>query len=375
MSARDLATALPSRKILVTGGTGFLGSHLCERLLDRGDTVFCLDNNSTGSLDNVRQIMANARFRFICRDVVQPLTLKVDQIYNLACPASPVHYQADPIHTTRTCVLGALNVLELAKRCGAKVLQASTSEVYGEPEEHPQRERYWGHVNPVGLRSCYDEGKRCAESLFFDYHRSYGVAIKVARIFNTYGPRMQIDDGRIVSNFIVQALQERPLTVYGDGRQTRSFCYVSDMVEALIRLMDSDDDVTGPVNLGNPHEVPVIELADRLIAMTGSSASIVFKPLPPDDPSRRRPDIGRARRLLHWEPRQPLDEGLAATVEYFREALAEETPRAGHGGRVARAGGAARGPAVVLGGGEAPTDRPAALRPMIRAAGAGRAAR
>lgn len=371
MSVRGLATALPSKKILVTGGTGFLGSHLCERLLDRGDTVFCLDNNSTGSLDNVRHIMGNERFRFICRDVVQPLPLRIDEIYNLACPASPVHYQADPIHTTRTCVLGALNVLDLARRCGAKVLQASTSEVYGEPEEHPQRERYWGHVNPIGLRSCYDEGKRCAESLFFDYHRTHGIGIKIARIFNTYGPRMQIEDGRIVSNFIVQALQEKPLTVYGDGSQTRSFCYVSDMVEALIRLMETDDAVTGPVNLGNPHEVPVIELADRVIAMTGTSAPIVFKPLPPDDPSRRRPDIDYARSVLRWEPRHPLDEGLAVTVEYFRGALAEEAPAAGrYGGRLAHA---------AAGGGratEAPTDRPAARhQPPVLAAGVGRARR
>ncbi len=249
------------RTILVTGGTGFLGSHLCERLLERGDVVWCLDNNSTGSLDNIGTIMANKRFRFIDRDIVQPLPLDVDEIYNLACPASPAHYQADPIHTTRTCVLGALNVLDLARRCGAKVLQASTSEVYGEPEVHPQREDYWGHVNPIGARACYDEGKRCAESLFFDYHRTHGVAIRVARIFNTYGPRMQADDGRIVSNLVVQALRDRPLTVYGDGRQTRSFCYVSDMVEALIRLMDAPEGFTGPVNLGNPHEVPVIELA------------------------------------------------------------------------------------------------------------------
>ncbi len=369
MSVRDLATASPSKKILVTGGTGFLGSHLCERLLARGDTVFCLDNNSTGSLDNVRHIIANERFRFVCRDVVQPLPLRVDEIYNLACPASPVHYQADPIHTTRTCVLGALNVLDLARRCGAKVLQASTSEVYGEPEEHPQRERYWGRVNPIGVRSCYDEGKRCAESLFFDYHRTYGIGIKIARIFNTYGPRMQIDDGRIVSNFIVQALQERPLTVYGDGRQTRSFCYVSDMVEALIRLMETDDAVTGPVNLGNPHEVPVIELADRVIAMTGTSAPIVFKPLPPDDPSRRRPDIDYARTVLRWEPRHPLDEGLAVTVEYFRAALAEEAPAAGRYGRARAAAGAGRAT-------EAPTDRPAARhQPAVLAAGVSRARR
>lgn len=333
-------TSDPTKAILVTGGTGFLGSHLCERLIERGDVVFCLDNNSTGTLNNVGRILSNERFHFICRDIVQPLPLKVDQIYNLACPASPVHYQADPIHTTRTCVLGALNVLDLARRCGATVLQASTSEVYGEPEMHPQHESYWGHVNSIGVRSCYDEGKRCAESLFFDYHRSHGVAIKVARIFNTYGPRMQPDDGRIVSNFIVQALSGQPLTVYGDGRQTRSFCYVSDMVEALIRLMDSADTVTGPINLGNPDEVAVIELARRIIAMTGVSASIVFKPLPPDDPSRRRPDIGDARQTLGWEPRFPLADGLAATVEHFKTLLDDRNEaNTGRGGRVA-AGGA-----------------------------------
>jgi UDP-glucuronate decarboxylase len=338
MSVRRKKPSARSRTVLVTGGTGFLGSYLCERLLARGDVVVCLDNNSTGSLANVRSLMANERFRFICRDIVRPLQLDVDEIYNLACPASPAHYQADPIHTTRTCVLGALNVLDLARRCGAKVLQASTSEVYGEPEMHPQREPYWGHVNPIGVRSCYDEGKRCAESLFFDYHRSHGVAIKIARIFNTYGPRMQADDGRIVSNFVVQALQDQPLTVYGDGRQTRSFCYISDMIEALIRLMDTADGVTGPVNLGNPHEVPVIELADRVIAMTGTSAPIAFKPLPPDDPSRRRPDIDYARRTLHWEPRYPLDQGLAATVDYFRAALGAQAQ-----GAVATGGGTGRG--------------------------------
>ncbi len=379
MSVQRNKKAGSRRTILVTGGTGFLGSHLCERLLERGDIVWCVDNNSTGSLTNVSGIMANERFRFIDRDIVQPLPLDVDEIYNLACPASPVHYQADPIHTTRTCVLGALNVLDMARRCGARVLQASTSEVYGEPEMHPQREAYWGHVNPIGARSCYDEGKRCAESLFFDYHRTHGVAIRVGRIFNTYGPRMQADDGRIVSNFVVQALCDRPLTVYGDGRQTRSFCYVSDMVEALIRLMDAPDGVTGPVNLGNPHEVPVNELAGRIIAMTGSSAPIVFRPLPPDDPSRRRPDIACARRTLHWEPRVPLAEGLAATIAYFRKLLRDRDEGRG----AARRAAAGRNVAIRadgIGGGiglrDAQPERPAALHPIeARAVGGARSSR
>lgn len=371
MSVQTTTSAASPKTILVTGGTGFLGSHLCERLLDRGDVVYCLDNNSTGSLDNIRKMMSSERFRFICRDIVQPLPLEVDQIYNLACPASPVHYQADPIHTTRTCVLGALNVLDLARRCGAAVLQASTSEVYGEPEMHPQREPYWGHVNPIGPRSCYDEGKRCAESLFFDYHRTHGVAIKIARIFNTYGPRMQIDDGRIVSNLLVQALRNQPLTVYGDGRQTRSFCYVSDMVDGLIRLMDAPAAMTGPVNLGNPHEVPVIELASRIIAMTGTSGAIVFRPLPPDDPSRRRPDIAYAKQVLDWEPRYALEQGLAATIEYFG-GLLHDTVRA------LAAGGSGRGdrlydPPV---GVDANPERPAALRPdLSRHRGGARARR
>ena len=324
MSVQHGTTDQAPKTILVTGGTGFLGSHLCERLLARGDSVFCLDDNSTGSIENISGLLTSERFRFICRDIVQPLPLTVDQIYNLACPASPVHYQADPIHTTRTCVLGALNVLELARRCGAVVLQASTSEVYGEPEVHPQRETYWGYVNPVGPRSCYDEGKRCAESLFFDYHRVHGVAIKSARICTAYGPRMQANDGRIVSNFIVQALRGQPLTVYGDGRQTRSFCYVSDMVEALIRLMDTPASVTGPINLGNPHEVSVIDLAERVIALTGTTSTAVFKPLPPDDPSRRQPDIARAREMLEWAPQFPLIDGLATTIDYFRSMLRKE---------------------------------------------------
>ncbi|MBL8659251.1 MAG: SDR family oxidoreductase [Rhodospirillales bacterium] len=370
MSVHLDKAAASRRTILVTGGAGFIGSHLCERLLERGDIVWCLDNNSTGSLDNVGAIMASKRFRLIDRDIIQPLPLHVDEIYNLACPASPAHYQADPIRTTRTCVLGALNVLDLAHRCGARVLQASTSEIYGEPEVHPQRETYWGHVNPIGARACYDEGKRCAESLFFDYHRSRGVAIRIARIFNTYGPRMQADDGRIVSNFIVQALRDRPLTVYGDGRQTRSFCYVRDMVDALIRLMDAPDDLTGPMNLGNPHEVPVIYLADRIIAMTGASASIVFKPLPPDDPSRRRPDIGCARRALGWEPVVSLEEGLAATVDYFRAVLQDKgRATAGHDG------GRSDGVCGTIGRADARLERPSALHPVEPRAAGGAGAR
>jgi UDP-glucuronate decarboxylase len=315
------------KRVLVTGGAGFLGSHLCERLLADGHIVYCLDNASTGSLDNIAHLREHRLFHFVLQDVTQPLGTDVEEIYNLACPASPVHYQADPIHTLKTCVIGAINVLELARRCQARVLQASTSEVYGDPAVHPQREDYWGNVNPTGPRACYDEGKRCAETLFFDYARSHRIAIKVARIFNTYGPRMAENDGRIVSNFIVQALQGRPLTVYGDGSQTRSFCFVSDMVEALVRFMGTSSDITGPINLGNPHEVPVLDLARRIIRLTGTASRIEFRPLPADDPTRRRPDIACARQALEWEPTQPLEAGLQATISYFQSVLGTTVAR------------------------------------------------
>ncbi len=304
-------------RVLVTGGAGFIGSHLCERLLERGCEVLCVDNFYTGTRANVAHLLGNPRFELLRHDVTFPLYVEVDQIYNLACPASPVHYQFDPVQTTKTSVHGAINMLGLAKRVKARILQASTSEVYGDPAVHPQRENYWGHVNPVGARSCYDEGKRCAETLFFDYRRQHGLPIKVARIFNTYGPRMHPNDGRVVSNFIVQALRGEPISVYGKGRQTRSFCYVSDTVEALLRLMASDEDFTGPVNVGNPHESTVLELAERIISLTHSSSQIVFKPLPNDDPARRCPDITLAKAMLDWQPQVPLDDGLARTIEYF----------------------------------------------------------
>jgi len=307
--------------ILVTGGSGFIGSHLCRRLLDLGHDVLAVDNFCSSSRHNIHDLLAEPRFELMRHDVTFPLFVEVDQIYHLACPASPVHYQRDPVQTTKTCVLGSINMLGLAKRTGAPILLSSTSEVYGDPAVHPQDERYWGNVNPIGTRSCYDEGKRCAETLFFDYHRQHGLAIKVARIFNTYGPRMQPDDGRVISSFVVQALRGEPLTVYGDGSQTRSFCYIDDLVDGLIALMDSPRAVTGPVNLGNPGEFTMMELAKKVLACTGSDSPVEHLPLPADDPVRRRPDITLARDLLGWEPTVPLDDGLARTVEYFRGSL------------------------------------------------------
>jgi UDP-glucuronate decarboxylase len=310
-------------RVLVTGGAGFLGSHLCERLLAHGQDVLCVDNFFTGTEDNIRHLLANPRFELLRHDVTFPLYVEVDEIYNLACPASPIHYQFDPVQTTKTSVHGAINMLGLAKRVKAKILQASTSEVYGDPQVHPQRESYWGHVNPVGLRSCYDEGKRCAETLFFDYHRQHNLRIKVARIFNTYGPRMHPNDGRVISNFIVQALKGEPVAVFGDGRQTRSFCYVDDMTEALARLMAAPDDFTGPVNLGNPAEFTILALAEKIVALTGSGSDIVFKPLPSDDPLQRCPDISLARSSLGWEATVKLEEGLEKTIRYFEYLLHE----------------------------------------------------
>ena len=306
------------KRILVTGGAGFVGSHLCDRLVSAGNDVVCVDNFYTGDKRNIAHLLTESNFELIRHDVTFPLYLEVDQIYNLACPASPVHYQHDPVQTTKTSVHGAINMLGLAKRTGARILQASTSEVYGDPEIHPQPEHYWGKVNPVGVRSCYDEGKRCAETLFFDYWRQHRLEIKVARIFNTYGPRMHPDDGRVVSNFIVQALRQESLTIYGDGSQTRSFCYVDDLVEGLIRLMESRTDFTGPVNLGNPGEFSMLELATQVIQQTGSNSAPEFKPLPQDDPQQRRPDIELARNELSWEPTIPLEDGLARTIDYFR---------------------------------------------------------
>ncbi|CAN5234582.1 SDR family oxidoreductase [soil metagenome] len=313
------------KRVLVTGGAGFLCSHLCDRLIAAGDDVLCLDNLFTGTRRNIAHLLDNPSFEFMRHDVTFPLYVEVDQIYNLACPASPVHYQHDPIQTTKTSVHGAINMLGLAKRLNVPILQASTSEVYGDPAVHPQSEDYWGHVNPIGPRSCYDEGKRCAETLFFDYHRQLGLRIKVARIFNTYGPRMHPDDGRVVSNFIVHALQGRPITIYGDGSQTRSFCYVDDLVEGLIRLMNSTDEVTGPVNLGNPNELSVRELADFVIEKTGARVELERCDLPVDDPRQRQPDIGRARELLGWEPTVALEQGLERTIAYFRDLLGEES--------------------------------------------------
>ncbi len=317
------------KRVLVTGGAGFLGSHLCERLLDAGHEVLCADNLFTGTRRNIRHLLDHPSFEFMRHDITFPLYVEVDAIYNLACPASPIHYQHDPIQTTKTSVHGAINMLGLAKRLNVPILQASTSEVYGDPEVHPQTEDYWGHVNPIGQRSCYDEGKRCAETLFFDYHRQLGLRIKVARIFNTYGPRMHPNDGRVVSNFIVHALQGIPITVYGDGSQTRSFCYVDDTVDGLIRMMASPDEVTGPINIGNPNEMTVKALAEKVVAMVGSSARLDYSDLPSDDPRQRQPDITRARELLGWEPRVPLDQGLARTIQYFRQiAESDELPRA-----------------------------------------------
>lgn len=305
------------KRVLVTGGAGFLGSHLVERLLERGNEVVCLDNLFTGSKRNVEHLHSNPRFEFLRHDVTFPLYVEVDEIFNLACPASPVHYQHDPVATTKTSVHGAINMLGLAKRLGCRIFQASTSEVYGDPSVHPQTESYWGNVNPIGPRSCYDEGKRCAETLFFDYHRQHQLDIKVARIFNTYGPRMHPNDGRVVSNFIVQALAGDPITIYGEGQQTRSFCYVDDLIEGFLRLMDTEAGFTGPVNLGNPNEFTIRELAERVIELTGSRSRLVFKPLPVDDPMQRQPDITLAREKLSWEPQVQLDEGLAKTIAYF----------------------------------------------------------
>jgi UDP-glucuronate decarboxylase len=309
------------KKVLITGGAGFIGSHLCERLLEQGCDVLCVDNYFTGSKDNIAHLLDNPRFEIMRHDVTFPLYVEVEEIYNLACPASPVHYQHDPVQTTKTSVHGAINMLGLAKRLRAKVFQASTSEVYGDPEIHPQHEAYWGNTNPIGLRACYDEGKRCAETLFFDYRRQHGLNIKVARIFNTYGPRMHPNDGRVVSNFIVQALRGEDITVYGDGSQTRAFCYVDDLVEGFLRLMDAADDFTGPVNLGNPGEFTILELAEKVIEMVGSGSKIAFKDLPMDDPTRRRPDISLAEKELGWKPTIDLDAGLRRTVDYFDALL------------------------------------------------------
>ena len=311
-----------SPRVLVTGGSGFVGSHLCERLLQMGADVLCVDNFFTGSKANIAHLLDEPRFELIRHDVTFPLYVEIDEIYNLACPASPVHYQFDPVQTTKTSVHGAINMLGLARRTGARILQASTSEVYGDPEIHPQTEAYWGRVNPIGPRACYDEGKRCAETLFFDYHRQHQLEIKVARIFNTYGPRMRPDDGRVVSNFIVQALRGESLPVYGDGSQTRSFCYVDDLVKALIALMESEPGFTGPVNLGNPSEFTIGDLAQRVISLTGSTSTITYEVLPVDDPKQRRPDISLAEKALDWQPETPLDEGLPKTIEYFRKVLA-----------------------------------------------------
>ena len=312
------------KRVLVTGGAGFLGSHLCDRLLAAGHEVLCVDNLFTGSKRNIEHLHGHPRFEFIRHDVTFPLYVEVDQIFNLACPASPIHYQQDPVQTTKTSVHGAINVLGLAKRLQCRILQASTSEVYGDPAVHPQTEDYWGHVNPIGPRSCYDEGKRCAETLFFDYHRLHKLDIKVARIFNTYGPRMHRNDGRVVSNFIVQALTGEPITIYGEGQQTRAFCYVDDLLEALLRLMASPSGILGPINIGNPAEFTIAELARKIIELTGSRSKIVYKPLPVDDPMQRRPDIRQAEALLGWRPRTDLETGLRKTIQYFDELLAND---------------------------------------------------
>jgi UDP-glucuronate decarboxylase len=309
------------KRILVTGGAGFLGSHLCDRLVSAGHDVLCVDNFFTGSKANVAHLLTSPRFELMRHDITFPLYVEVDQIYNLACPASPIHYQFDPVQTTKTSVHGAINVLGLAKRVRAKILQASTSEVYGDPEVHPQTESYWGRVNPVGPRSCYDEGKRCAETLFFDYWRQHQLRIKVVRIFNTYGPRMHPNDGRVVSNFIVQALKGEDITIYGDGTQTRSFCYVDDLIEAMIRVMDTPDHFTGPINIGNPREFTISQLAEHIIRLTGSRTKLLFKPLPVDDPKQRQPDISLAKETLNWSPRVELDEGLERTIQHFRERV------------------------------------------------------
>ena len=315
-----------ANRVLVTGGAGFLGSHLCEQLLAQGKDVICLDNFFTGSKNNIADLLDHSHFELIRHDVTFPLYVEVDEIYNLACPASPVHYQHDPVQTTKTSVHGAINMLGLAKRTRAKIFQASTSEVYGDPEVHPQPESYWGKVNPIGPRSCYDEGKRCAETLFFDYRRQHNLNIKVARIFNTYGPRMHPNDGRVVSNFIVQALKGQPITLFGDGQQTRSFCYVDDLIEGFLRLMAMPDDFSGPVNLGNPGEFTMRELAEKVKAITGSRSELVHKPLPVDDPKQRQPDISLAKTALQWQPKVPLDEGLKKTIQYFDQLLTNRQP-------------------------------------------------
>ncbi len=309
------------KRVLVSGGAGFLGSHLIDRLLERGDEVICLDNLFTGDKRNIEHLFGNPRFEFIRHDVCFPIYLEVDEIYNLACPASPVHYQHDPVQTTKTSVHGAINMLGLAKRIGAKIFQASTSEVYGDPNVHPQKEEYWGNVNPIGIRSCYDEGKRCAETLFFDYHRQHGLEIKVARIFNTYGPRMNPEDGRVVSNFIMQALKGEDITLYGDGLQTRSFCYRDDLVEAFLRIMDTPKEVSGPINIGNPGEFTIKQLAELVVKLTNSSSKLIYLPLPQDDPMQRQPDISKAKSLLDWEPKVKLEDGLISTISYFDELL------------------------------------------------------
>ena len=310
-----------TKRVLITGGSGFLGSHLCERLLNDGHDVLCLDNFFTGTKQNVLHLLKKPHFELMRHDVTFPLYVEVDEIYNLACPASPIYYQMDPVQTTKTCVHGAINMLGLAKRLKAKIFQASTSEIYGDPQVQPQPESYWGRVNPIGFRSCYDEGKRCAETLFFDYRRQHSLRIKVARIFNTYGPRMHPNDGRVVSNFIVQAIQGHPLTIYGDGSQTRSFCYVDDLIEVMVRLMDTEDAFTGPVNIGNPSEFSILELAEKVINLSASTSEIIFKPLPTDDPKQRKPDIALAKKQLNWEPIIGLEEGLLRTIEYFRNIL------------------------------------------------------
>lgn len=309
------------KRILITGGAGFLGSHLCDRLIERGSDVLCLDNFFTGSKENIIHLLANPKFELIRHDIINPIFLEVDQIYNLACPASPVHYQYNPIKTIKTNVMGTINTLGMAKRLNAKILQASTSEVYGDPDVHPQKEDYWGRVNPIGPRSCYDEGKRAAECLMMDYHRQNNVRVKIVRIFNTYGPRMALNDGRVVSNFVVQALKGEDITVYGDGSQTRSFCYVDDMIDGLIRMMESDDGVLGPINLGNPEEFSILDLAETLIKMTGNRSKIVFRPLPQDDPMQRKPDISVARKTLGWQPNVNLEKGLERTIAYFRKVI------------------------------------------------------
>src|SRR5271167_2734754 len=309
------------RTILVTGGAGFVGSHLCDRLIGRGDNVLCLDNFFTGSRENVERLIGRPHFELIRHDIVRPVFLEVDQVYNLACPASPEAYQSNPIKTIKTSTVGMVNVLGLAKRCQARILHASTSEVYGDPQVHPQTEDYWGHVNPIGPRSCYDEGKRCAETLFFDYRRQHDLEIKVARIFNTYGPRMHPNDGRVVSNFIVQALQNEPITVYGDGSQSRSFCYVDDLIQALLLMMETSREVTGPINIGDPTELTILQLAELVVAMTATKSKIRFGPLPSDDPRQRQPDISKAKTVLGWQPKTPLREGLAKTIAYFDSIL------------------------------------------------------